>query len=1247
MLTAATWNVRSLVDVEGSILTASRAHAGSAGSAGSGNMSARREERKIDLVLRQLQRLHLETVGLQETLWFGNEAYTVGDSIVLTAGRPVPDEGSPCRRGEGVALVLRGLCRAAFTDGGCVWTAHSPRLLSANLKFVCGRSRQPYHVRVAVAYAPTFARPRSEKSEFSDQLQTFLASVPPDDHFIVLGDFNARVGSSDSSCEDPWRAVLGPFGFGARNSAGEELLSLLSLHGATICNTWFAKGKRLRHTWQHPRSKRNYCIDYCIVAQRRRQLCTDCQVVPSAECDTDHRLLCMRYRLSGKPRHRLQTSRSARPIAVNKLLETVTIRRGDRTACTRQPSSLARRFGERLGEALSEKWQSARPTSVERKWEVLRSVTMEAATDIIGTERRRQPEWFADSQNIVEPMLRQRDTLYQRWTASHRQRDKAAYRKQRSATRLAIRRAKENWLRNQAEEMERWRVGGCGLGVWKSIANIQRAKLGLQAVRADTIKDRHGRPCDSADSANKRWREHFQTVLNIRSRFDRPTILSVAQRPIREAMATPPTADEIMRAISRTKNRKATGSSGISAELLKSAGPVFIDRLVELLASVWRDGQVPRDWVDAVLVPIPKKGDLSNCDNWRGISLLDVAGKVAARLIADRLQELAEDVLPDSQCGFRRGRGCTDMIFAVRQAVEKTYEHRCKAYISFIDLRKAYDSVPRAALWMVLERLGVPPSLITIIRSFHTDMAATIRVNATTLEPFAVQNGLRQGCTMAPVLFNLYMAAVMEVWHARVADDPDIGLRVQQFRQPQLFNARLKPCGLLLLTECQFADDAALLAATRPGSERSLTSFAEVCTAFGLLVNATKTKAMPVGFGTTDTDRAPIVTPVGPVNAVDRFRYLGSLVTPDGRSSADIRARIASAGTAFARLRPAVFDNRNISITTKRLVYNVAVLAVLLYGSECWTVRQQDLRALETFHLRCLRSMLRVTRSRQIAEHITSLIVRQRWGDRLMVADHIALRRLRWLGHVYRMADRIPRQMMFGSLSPKRPRCKPLKRWKDVIHADLATIGATNKWTKTAVDREQWRTLCHDGIARLSENRERAKPCEIVCSGCGRRFRRPQDHQRHKCTAERAKPLNEQRGSAQCAQCGRWLRSRGGLARHKCVPLSTNVTPVLASGTTAAFICDTCGRAFTTKSGRTRHHCVRTTSTTSFPCYTVMASGTTAVFICDTCGRAFTTKSGRTRHHCVRAPSTTTFPCDTCQRTFITKSGRSRHKCTR
>ena len=211
-------------------------------------------------------------------------------------------------------------------------------------------------------------------------------------------------------------------------------------------------------------------------------------------------------------------------------------------------------------------------------------------------------------------------------------------------------------------------------------------------------------------------------------------------------------------------------------ELIVHGGAELIDRLLQLIQHVWQKGTVVEDWRDAEIVPIPKKGNLKLCDNWRGISLLDVVGKVFARILQERLQKLAEKVLPESQCGFRKGRGCVDMIFAARQLLEKCREHDDALFVLFIDLM-AYDSVPRDALWGVLRKCGVPPTMLSVIRSFHDGMLAQVQVGGDlTTNSIEVKNGVRQGCTLAPSLFNIYFSAMVACWRARC---PEAGVTVR------------------------------------------------------------------------------------------------------------------------------------------------------------------------------------------------------------------------------------------------------------------------------------------------------------------------------------------------------------------------------------------------------------------------------------------------------------------------------------
>lgn len=171
---------------------------------------------------------------------------------------------------------------------------------------------------------------------------------------------------------------------------------------------------------------------------------------------------------------------------------------------------------------------------------------------------------------------------------------------------------------------------------------------------------------------------------------------------------------------------------------------------MQLFQQVWEEGSAPSEWKDALIVPIPKKGDLSLCDNWHGISLLDV-GKLFKKTIQCRLQAVAEEVLLD---WFWQGRGGVDMIFGARHLIEKAIEHQTKILMVFVDLRK-YDSVPRRTVWCVLEKYGIPEPILKLVHSLHDDMKAEVTVDGPrdgqVAPEFEVCNGLQQGC-LAPTL---------------------------------------------------------------------------------------------------------------------------------------------------------------------------------------------------------------------------------------------------------------------------------------------------------------------------------------------------------------------------------------------------------------------------------------------------------------------------------------------------------------
>ena len=181
---------------------------------------------------------------------------------------------------------------------------------------------------------------------------------------------------------------------------------------------------------------------------------------------------------------------------------------------------------------------------------------------------------------------------------------------------------------------------------------------------------------------------------------------------------------------------------------------------------------VPVDWVIACKVPLYKgKGDVHECSNFRGISLLSVVGKVYGRVSINRIRDKTENVIVEVQGGFRSGRGCTDQIFIVRQICEKYLGKVKNVYFAFLGLEKAYDRIDRDAMWNVLRLDGIGGKLLRGVKSLYVGSkacVACVRVGNEVCEWFPVRVGLRQGCMMLPWLFNLYIDGVVREVNARV-----------------------------------------------------------------------------------------------------------------------------------------------------------------------------------------------------------------------------------------------------------------------------------------------------------------------------------------------------------------------------------------------------------------------------------------------------------------------------------------------
>nr|KAG5688202.1 hypothetical protein BaRGS_027797 [Batillaria attramentaria] len=145
--------------------------------------------------------------------------------------------------------------------------------------------------------------------------------------------------------------------------------------------------------------------------------------------------------------------------------------------------------------------------------------------------------------------------------------------------------------------------------------------------------------------------------------------------------------------------------------------------LHSLFSKIWEKEEVPAQWKEGIVIKLPKKGDLRDCSNYRGIMLLSVPGKVLNRILLERMREAVDPMLRDQQAGFRRNRSCADQIASLRIIVEQSLEWNSPLFINFIDYEKAFDSVDREALWKLLRHYGVPGKIISLIQCTYQDMS--------------------------------------------------------------------------------------------------------------------------------------------------------------------------------------------------------------------------------------------------------------------------------------------------------------------------------------------------------------------------------------------------------------------------------------------------------------------------------------------------------------------------------------------
>ena len=321
--------------------------------------------------------------------------------------------------------------------------------------------------------------------------------------------------------------------------------------------------------------------------------------------------------------------------------------------------------------------------------------------------------------------------------------------------------------------------------------------------------------------------------------------------------------------------------------------------------------------------------------------------------------------------------------------------------------------------------------MVTLLQKMYDKARSAVRIGRHQGEWFRTNVGARQGDPLSPLLFIAYLERVMD--HVKET------------------NSRIR-LGAILVNNLGFADDIDLIDEAYKSIQEQLEKTRAVAERAGLTVNVRKTRTMVFGDGKI---RQEIRVGRKNVENVDKFEYLGSLITWGNNCSEEIRRRIGKAAGTMASLRH-VWNGKKLTIQNKIRILTTCVFSVLLYASETWTLKETDKKKLLAFEMKCYRRILRISwKDMMKNEDIRKTIAREE-----IIIDTIKKRKLRLFGHICRMNDnRLIKHTIFAKIDRKPRRGRPCREWLDDIKNWCGRRG--QDLLHLAQDRRMWKKLIH------------------------------------------------------------------------------------------------------------------------------------------------------------------------------------------
>ena len=455
----------------------------------------------------------------------------------------------------------------------------------------------------------------------------------------------------------------------------------------------------------------------------------------------------------------------------------------------------------------------------------------------------------------------------------------------------------------------------------------------------------------------KMWHKYFKDLLN-----------SNNTNPIKGTADYPPTFEPILDGVIAKMELKSAledlkrnkiGPDGILSNFLKVFGEMYENILLKIMNGLFTSHLYCEEWNTNYLKPIYKKGDILDPDNYRGIAIGSAFAKLHSLILLNRLIKFIDDkgLISPNQIGFMKFCRTADHNFLLQTLIEKTKKSKKKLYVAFIDFKKAYDTVNRALLFERLRQLGINGLFYRNILEMYKNTKYSIKMKDGCLEPIMSNLGLRQGCPLSPMLFNLFIDDVSDIFLNTVGNDP-VHLQGKE------------------ISHFLYADDLVLVSESAEGLQNCLDKLGVYAEQKSLTVNINKSKTMIFNSSGRFIKESFHIKGKR-LEPVDAFCYLGFEVKPSGTTTHGSSILLDKSLKALRPLQRAI-ANFQLPLDLSIKLFHTLIEPIAMYNVENWSILTKkqlenlnadtmsdfiDKSALDTMHRKLLRYILGVNNS--------------------------------------------------------------------------------------------------------------------------------------------------------------------------------------------------------------------------------------------------------------------------------------------